>query len=109
EEWKQINRGGSLVIKPLQNTKKSKQANLRNVILRKYHPTRIQRNRSTTKYKEIQQNQKRLEDLAKWKAQSEELMTWKDKVEQQAVEITNVLNNMQGPKQIEPTKADQNR
>ncbi|KAB2625024.1 protein DYAD [Pyrus ussuriensis x Pyrus communis] len=63
------------------NTKKSKQANQK----------RIQRNRSTTKYKEIQQNQERLKDLAKWKAQSEqslkdnfdELMTWKDKVEQQ--------------------------
>ncbi|KAB2626062.1 protein DYAD-like [Pyrus ussuriensis x Pyrus communis] len=103
-------------IDALQNTKKLKQANQK----------RIQRNRSTTKYKEIQQNQERLEDLAK-KAQSEqslkvilgswkgmqdnfeELMTWKDKVEQQVVEITNVLNNMQGPKEIEPTKVDENR
>ena len=59
-------------IDALQNTKKLKQANQK----------RIQRNRSTTKYKEIQQNQERLEDLAKWEAESEQslkviLGSWK--------------------------------
>ncbi|KAM1507967.1 hypothetical protein ACFXTH_017330 [Malus domestica] len=76
------------------------------------------------KQEKDQANQERLEDLAKWKAQSEqslkvilgswkgmqdnfeELMTWKDKVEQQLVEITNVLNNMQGPKQYTVTKTE---
>ncbi|XP_021806120.1 protein DYAD isoform X1 [Prunus avium] len=68
--------------------------------------------------------QNMLEDLLKWKAQTEqslkvilgswkgmqdkfeELMMWKAKVEQQVAEMTNVMSNMQVPKQYTATNPE---